>query len=389
MTVLHSSINDIDPAQWEELVQHSPTASFFQTRACYDFYASLTFLHPFVFGISEDEKLVGVVCGYSISDGGPLKRFFSRRAIVPGGLLLDVNISSGALVQLLKQASDETSKKSIYLEIRNYNDYSAYRTTIEKAGFTYNPHLNFHVLTNTVDAAFMKLNTTKRRDVRLSKKEGAEWSETKNVDDIRVFFELLKNLYETKIKTPLFEFEFFEKLIQLDEGKLFVVRYKDRIVGGSICVLLENKTLYEWFVCGLDGQIKNIFPSTLATWAAIEYAAANGYSRFDMMGAGKPDEGYGVREFKSKFGGELVEHGRFIHIHYPLLYKIGKLGVEYFRLKNKNSKRVQVLPKTKVEHQLDNIDKQAWADFVLNHPNGSIFQTPQMYEVYEETPNFI
>ena len=73
MTVLHSSINDIDPAQWESLVHYSPTASFFQTRACYDFYASLTFLQPFVFGVSEDEKLVGVVCGYCISDGGALK----------------------------------------------------------------------------------------------------------------------------------------------------------------------------------------------------------------------------------------------------------------------------------------------------------------------------
>lgn len=389
MTVLHSSINDIDPTQWELLVQHSPTASFFQTRSCYDFYASLSFLRPFVFGISENEKLVGVICGYSISDGGSLKKFFSRRAIVPGGLLLDAAISSEALIKLLKYASDETSKKSIYLELRNYNDYSAYRTTIENAGFTYNPHLNFHVLTNSVDAAFMKLNTTKRRDVRLSKKEGAEWLETKNVDDIRVFFELLKNLYETKIKTPLFEIEFFEKLIQLDEGKLFVVKYNDRIIGGSVCVLLENKTLYEWFVCGLDGQIKNIFPSTLATWAAIEYAAANGYSRFDMMGAGKPDEGYGVREFKSKFGGEQVEHGRFIHIHHPLLYNIGKLGVEYFRLRNRNPKKTKVvLPKTKIEFKLDQIDKQAWADFVLNHPNGSIFQTPQMYEVYEKTPNF-
>ena len=331
MTVLHSSINDIDSAQWEELVHHSPTASFFQTRACYDFYASLSFLQPFVFGVSEDEKLVGVICGYSISDGGALKKFFSRRSIVPGGLLLDAAISSEALIKLLKCASDKTSKKSIYLELRNYNDYSAYRNTFEKARFTYNPHLNFHVSTDSVEAALMQLNTTKRRDVRLSKREGAEWFETKDGEDVRVFYELLKNLYETKIKTPLFEFDFFEKLIQLPQGKLFVVKYKNEIVGGSVCVLLENKTLYEWFVCGLDGQIKNIFPSTLATWAAIEYAASNGYKRFDMMGAGKPDEGYGVREFKSKFGGELVEHGRFIHVNAPFLYEIGKIGVNYYR----------------------------------------------------------
>ena len=92
--------------------------------------------------------------------------------------------------------------------------------------------------------------------------------------------------------------------------------------------------MYEWFVCGLDGKFKNIFPSTLATWAAIEYAAANGFKYFDMMGAGKPDEGYGVRDFKSKFGGTLVENGRFIAVNNLPLYRIGELYIKFIK-KNK------------------------------------------------------
>jgi len=46
------------------------------------------------------------------------------------------------------------------------------------------------------------------------------------------------------------------------------------------------------------------------------------------MGAGKPDEDYGVREFKSKFGGELVNYGRFIRINNPFYYKLGELGLK-------------------------------------------------------------
>ena len=46
-----------------------------------------------------------------------------------------------------------------------------------------------------------------------------------------------------------------------------------------------------------------------------------------MMGAGTPDAAYGVREFKAKFGGKEVEHGRFICVTKPLLYQIGKFGV--------------------------------------------------------------
>ena len=57
----------------------------------------------------------------------------------------------------------------------------------------------------------------------------------------------------------------------------------------------------------------------------------DGFSVFDMMGAGKPDEDYGVRDFKARFGGKLVEEGRFVHIAHPLLYKIGKWGVKLLK----------------------------------------------------------
>jgi len=328
-----SSVSDIDSIQWKELVAKSPTASFFQTCECYDFYATLSFLRPFIYAVSEDDQLVGILCGYVISDGNIFKKFFSRRAIVPGGLLLDAGISPNALKQLLEHATLQLKKQAIYLEIRNYNDFSSFHSTFESAGFSFREHLNFHVNTVGVEAALMQLNKTKRRYVKVSLKEGAEWMETKDPEDLKTYYSLLQNLYKTKIKTPLFPSEFFEKLVQLPQGKLFVVKYKDNIIGGSVCVLLPDQSVYEWFVCGLDGQTKNIFPSTLATWAAIEYAASNGYARFDMMGAGKPDEGYGVREFKSEFGGQLVEHGRFLYICKPLLYSFGKYIIKKIKSK--------------------------------------------------------
>ena len=50
------------------------------------------------------------------------------------------------------------------------------------------------------------------------------------------------------------------------------------------------------------------------------------------MGAGKPDDGgYGVRDFKLKFGGELFEYGRFKHISSKFLYSIGVLGVKLLK----------------------------------------------------------
>ena len=151
------------------------------------------------------------------------------------------------------------------------------------------------------------------------------------MDEVKALYGILESLYATKVKTPLFPFEFFEKLYAEPWGRIFVVRLDGRIVGGTVCVCGDD-TVYEWFACGEDGISKSVFPSTLATYAGIRYAAENGYERFDMMGAGAPgDGGYGVRDFKVKFGGELVEHGRFKYVLNPLLYKLGTLGIKILK----------------------------------------------------------
>jgi lipid II:glycine glycyltransferase (peptidoglycan interpeptide bridge formation enzyme) len=39
------------------------------------------------------------------------------------------------------------------------------------------------------------------------------------------------------------------------------------------------------------------------------------------MGAGKPNGEYGVREFKRGFGSNLVNYGRFVKLHKPLIHR--------------------------------------------------------------------
>ena len=316
--------NEINIEKWQNLAKISPFSSYFQTKECYDFFSSLSFLEPFVFGVEENEKLVGIICGYIVADGGKIKRFFSRRAIIAGGALLDENISEQALKTLLNFTIKLLKNRVIYIEIRNYNDYSIFKNVFAENSFIYNEHLNFHIATPDVEYVRSKMSSGKIRDIKLTQKNGAEIVEISQENDLKNFYEILKNLYQTRVKTPLFPYEFFEKLVKLPEGKIFGIKYQNEIIGGSVCVLFNQHTVYEWFACGLDGKFKNIYTSTLATYSGIDYAAENGFARFDMMGAGKPKDGYGVRDFKAKFGGELVENGRFLHICKPLLYQLGK-----------------------------------------------------------------
>ncbi|MEG0517588.1 MAG: peptidoglycan bridge formation glycyltransferase FemA/FemB family protein [Bacteroidales bacterium] len=324
-------LSDIDSTDWQELIDISAVSTFFQTPQCYHFYESLPFLTPFKLAVKENNLLVGVAIGYIISDGGNVKSYFSRRAIIPGGILLHKDISYNAIQALLSAIKKHLKHKAIYIEMRNYNSYELFKKPILNSGFKYNEHLNFHVKTFDLDSATKQLSSTKRRDVKISLANGAEVIQTSDINDVKCFYSLLSDLYKTKIKLPLFPYVFFENIISVHECRLFVVKYDNKVIGGSLCMELRDKALYEWFVCGLDREIKNVYPSTLATWAAIEYSAKNNIDRLDMMGAGKPDDAYGVRDFKAKFGGELVEHGRFIYVTNKLLFGIGKLGIKLLK----------------------------------------------------------
>ncbi|GHT19633.1 hypothetical protein FACS189429_7480 [Bacteroidia bacterium] len=134
------------------------------------------------------------------------------------------------------------------------------------------------------------------------------------------------------VSHALFPIEFFVILAQQNYGKIFAVKFGGKIIGGIVLVTLHNKAVYEWFVCGNDKDFRNNYPSVVATWAGIDCALRSGISKFDFMGAGVPHKPYGVREFKSKFGGKQVEFGRFCYVFSPFKYKLGKFGVNFLKL---------------------------------------------------------
>lgn len=324
--------DNIDSKAWMELVKRSSVATWFQTREAYVFFANLTFLQAFACAVEVDAQLKGLVVGYLQKDGGWLKRFFSRRVIVLGGPLLDEDVPKEALALLLQGLKERVGEDAIYIELRNFNDYSHWRSTFEQCGFRYEPHFDIHVNTSSMDVVLEHLGKSRKRDVRVSMRDGVKVVEQPTMSQIHEYYDILSKLYQTKVKTPLFPVEFFERLSVLDTAVFLLVEYEGRIVGGTVCVGLPGVALYELYACGEDGVHKNIFPSEVATFAGLQYAAEHGYQKFDMMGAGKPDDGgYGVRDFKLRFGGELLELGRFIYISKPLLYSIGKLGVSLMK----------------------------------------------------------
>ena len=327
--------NQIDPQQWQALVDSSPYATWFQTKEAYEFYAANPDeMMPFALGVEEDGHLAGVIVGYTTQEKCIFKQYFTARTIIPGGPLLANCISETALAELLKAVAQCPASRltnPIYIESRNFHDYSKWRNIFEANGFAYQPHLNYHINTTSLDQVQARIGKHRWRYIRLSMRDGAKIVDTPTIEQVQAFYTILHDLYRTKVRTPLWSWEFFERLFYVEHARFILVELDAQIVGGTACVCLPGKAVYEWYACGLDNCRDDIRPLSVAIWGEMQHAAENGYPLFDFMGAGLPDKPYGVRDFKAEFGGELVEHGRFLCIRKPLLYGIGKMGVKLLK----------------------------------------------------------
>jgi hypothetical protein len=351
-------------------VQTSVTGTWFQTPKAYEFYASQPELFkPFVVGVICDPAgaqtlLLGVCVGYVTEERNPIKQYFTRRAIIIGGPVIANDATSEEVETLMIAVRNQFKildlrfkilNSPIFIETRNFNDYSRWKGAFEKAGFEYKKHLNFHVDCTDKEKMWERLSENRKRQVRhvngdfkfkISFPFGTITSNLRSDNlsvteqDVREWYSILSELYRKKVKTPLWPVEFFIEAYRQGIGQFMLVRHEGKIIGGSMVVVLKSEgvselanegCVYEWFECGLNAQYKEQYPSVMATYAGMCYAADEGIGRYDMMGAGVPDVPYGVRDFKAEFGGELVEHGRFICVREPILYKIGVLAVKMMK----------------------------------------------------------
>jgi serine/alanine adding enzyme len=331
----------LDQPGWSYFVASHPEGTVFQSPEMFEFLRNVPKFSPVIIAVSgENDRIAGVLLGVVIREMKGLAGYFSSRTVIYGGPLIDPDASNRQeiLQMLLNGLISKVRNHAIFIQFRNFSSQVAMQKTFDAAGFHLRDRLNLIVDTSSMETVIRNMSESRWRQVR--KGLGiAKIIRPESLDQVRAFYNILHDLYKYKVKKPLPSWGFFEQFHRLSgEGKLGVillVEYRGKIIGGILAPVTAGKTIYEWYVCGLDQQYKEIHPSVLATWAALDYAVKNNIPRFDFMGVGIPEREYGVRDFKARFGGELVNHGRFARINNKTFYGIAELGYNFLSLLKK------------------------------------------------------
>jgi len=308
---------EVSSEQCLSYVDNHPYGTIFHTPYMFEVYRKTPNYDPFAYYAVDDQRQIKAMLTGVIETVKPgFLSSLSKRAVMMQAPIFD---EIQAIDFLLAEYAKIMKHKVVYSEVRNHYSDDRVNVVMSNNGFNFIPHYNIIVDCKDPDKIWAKISESKRRQIKKALKNGVIIEENPNIKQIKEFYNILKNLYNNKVKKPLVPFEYFQALYKIcvpkNKTRFFLVVKESRVIGGIVCPISGNKCIHENYIAGLDEEYKDSYPSVMATWAAIDYACKNGITEFDFMGAGSPDEDYGVRDFKAKFGGSLVEPGRFIATH--------------------------------------------------------------------------
>lgn len=332
---IESDYNLINKQEWLKFVIDHSKGNIFQLPYMFNIYKSTENYNPFVLTLYDDNnQMIGVLMGTTISYSG-INSVFTSRNVIYGGPIVRNN-DQNLINYILDYYNSNESRNILYTEIRNLYEQINENDGYQASSFKFKSHLNFLIdLSLTKEELWVKINRSRRKHIRKAEKLGVSFSEIDIGNKEKIFkgYSIIQDVYH-RAKLPSPKMEMFINAANGSDNysklKMFSVNYEGDIIGVRFALLFRNY-IYGWYA-GSYSKFYKLSPNELLAWKTLEWGHDNGYKTFDYGGAGKPNIPYGVRDFKSKFGGKLVNFGRYEHIHKPLTMNIAKV---VFKLKQK------------------------------------------------------
>jgi CelD/BcsL family acetyltransferase involved in cellulose biosynthesis len=329
-------VNSVPEDDWHNWVNEHPTGNIFHTPHIFRVFARAKGHCPKLWAVvDEARQLLALMLPVEISHFQGLLRPLTTRAVVYGSVLCTPDSRGRQALHVMLQAYRWAAQtKCVYTELRNLSDTAALQAVLCEKGFRYEDHLNYLIdLRPSPDEVFQRFQPRLRSTIRHGLKKNTvtivDARERKQVGDC---YALLAKTYQAA-RVPLADRSLFEAAFdELHAHGLvwFTLAYVGDKPAACSVELLHGETVYGWYG-GLDREYAAHTPNELLMWYILQRAMAAGYKQYDFGGAGKPNIPYSVRDWKAKFGGNLVCFGRNTCVHNPTVFRMGQAGYALYR----------------------------------------------------------
>ena len=177
--------------------------------------------------------------------------------------------------EMLEHLTQEATRTCFLIEFRNLNNSMfGYRFFRNNNYFPVNwlrVRNSLHGMKNVED----RFSPSRIRQIKKGLKNGAKVEEAHTVEEIRDFSRMLHKVYSSRIRRYFPANDFFRHmnsmLIRGKQAKIFIVKYKEKIIGGAVCIYSEESA-FLWFSGGMRKTYALQYPGILAVWMALKDA---------------------------------------------------------------------------------------------------------------------
>ncbi|MFN3189920.1 MAG: lipid II:glycine glycyltransferase FemX [Aureliella sp.] len=318
---------------WNQYVHEHPKGTVFHTRELVEAFANTPSNAPIALAATDSNgKVVALLVAVRIATiNGWLSRFASRSIFYAEPLCDSTDDGIAALKQLLRVHDRKMKSTTLFSEVRAIKAAECERSALEQSGYEYSDYLNYVVDTRPdQDELFSRLSKSCRSKVKRSIKRGVEIEAGESKEQLDTMYRLVQTSYE-RSGVPLVDRRLFTEALERlgnEVVQVRIARFEGEAVAAGISLAFRGR-FYAWYGGGM--RRPGIAPFDVLTWDEIRWASENGFQCYDFGGAGWPDEEYGPREFKAKFGGDLVSYGRYRKVSAPVALKLAEQSYALLR----------------------------------------------------------
>ena len=327
-------IRELDENRWREFIDSHPSSTIFHTPEMFEVFERAKGFVPDLWAvIGADGKICTLFFPTRNAVLNGVFQYISTRSVAYGSVLCTPDQDGLDALSLLLRAYNRNKKAQLFTELRNYSDIQHFQDCLNEHGFIFEDHLNFLIdLSLPVDDVWRNFRSNARRNIRRAEKSNVKIEVIENLADLSEAYQILRKVY-SRIQVPLPDKTMFEAGFEIlkpkDMMKIMLAKV-DGIPIGTLTLLIHKGTITYWYT-GILREFASFRASDYLVWHAIKYGSEHGLQTFDFGGGGKPGEQYGVRDFKAKYGGELVNFGRNTKIHSPVRYQLSRFGYNFMR----------------------------------------------------------
>ena len=328
-------VRHVDESVWREFVQSNPRANIFHTPEMFQVFARARGCRPTLWAtVDAENRILALFLPVEMTVLNGLLRAFTTRAVVFGGALAVPGEEGQRALALLLQAYNRAVRRSVlFTELRNVFDPSGLQPVLSDSGFASEGHLNFLIDVSRPEAElWQQINSGARRNIQKAAKSGVVVEELCDPKDIPAAYAVLRNVYK-RIQVPLPDLSLFQAAFDIlrPAGMVRILAARQNGTTLGVLFLLVHKGIATYWYTGCLREHSALRPADLLVWSALQSCKQLNCHTYDFGGAGRLDEEYGVRDFKAKYGGQLVNFGRHVCTHAPWRFKLTRRGYQLVR----------------------------------------------------------